>query len=60
MMIGTKEPETLCDSCKDKEICGSNSRELICSEDLNKLKNNGIKAKAVVYRCASYKEELKT
>lgn len=50
-----EEPKTLCDTCKDKELCGSNSRELISPDDIDTLDSMGIKAKAVIYRCDSYR-----
>lgn len=53
-----KEPKTLCETCKDVNICGCCSSELIQPEDIDQLNEWGIKAKAVVYACKNYQPQL--
>jgi len=52
--IDALKAENKCETCKDAEICGSASYELISSDDIDYLKENGIKVIAVVYECKHY------
>lgn len=49
-----KKPKSLCDTCKDRERCGSSSHELISPDDIEYLNERGIKAKTVIYSCNGY------
>lgn len=48
--------ENKCETCKDSEICGSASYELISPDDIDQLKKRGIKAMAVVFDCRHFKK----
>lgn len=53
-----KQPNTLCDSCKEKDICRSCSNELLSADDIDHLASNGIKAKVIVYGCRLYQPSI--
>jgi len=54
--IDALKAENKCETCRDAEICGSASYELISPDDIDGLKKNGIKVIAVVYECKHYQK----
>ena len=48
----------MCATCRDKNICGSCSDELITPDDIEHLESMEIKARAIVYSCNSYRPNL--
>lgn len=51
----TKKYESLCDTCAERQVCGSESGELISPDDIERLEEMGIEAIAVVFKCKGYK-----